>query len=147
MEPEFSHTLLGGRAGLGALLHDLESGLTARGAPIATVSAVLIAADEVLSNILDHGAATVVEVAAEVRDGRIEVRIEDDGVAFNPLAAATPDTQLSIEEREIGGLGILLVRKLMDEVGYERSGKHNRLRFSKSYAPTSTSRQPGREAS
>lgn len=147
MEPEFSHTLLGGRAGLGALLHDLESGLTARGAPIATVSAVLIAADEVLSNILDHGAATVVEVAAEVRDGRIEVRIEDDGVAFNPLAAATPDTQLSIDEREIGGLGILLVRKLMDEVGYERSGKHNRLRFSKSYAPTSTSRQPGREAS
>ena len=147
MEPEFSHTLLGGRAGLGALLDDLESGLTARGAPIATVSAVLIAADEVLSNILDHGAATVVAVAAEVRGGRIEFRIEDDGVAFNPLAAATPDTQLSIEEREIGGLGILLVRKLMDEVGYERSGKHNRLRFSKSYAPTSTSRQPGREAS
>src|SRR3990167_6354770 len=109
MEPEFSHTLLGGRAGLGALLHDLESGLTARGAPIATVSAVLIAADEVLSNILDHGAATV----GEVGDGRIEVRIEDDGVAFNPLAAATPDTQLSIDEREIGGLGILLVRKLM----------------------------------
>lgn len=147
MEPEFSHTLLGGRAGLGALLDDLESGLTARGAPMATISAVLIAADEVLSNILDHGAAKAVEVAAEVRDGRIEVRIKDDGVAFDPLAAAAPDTQLSIEEREIGGLGILLVRKLMDEVGYERTGKHNRLRFSKSYTPTSSSRQPGREAS
>lgn len=147
MEPEFSHTLLGGRAGLGALLDDLESGLTARGAPIATVSAVLIAADEVLSNILDHGAATVVEVAAQARDGRIDVRIEDDGVAFDPLAAAAPDTQLSVEDREIGGLGILLVRKLMDDVAYERAGKHNRLRFSKSYTPTSTSRQPGREAS
>lgn len=146
MEPEFSHTLLGGRAGLGALLDDLESGLAARGAPMAAVSAVLIAADEVLSNILDHGGAKTVEVAARLGDGRIEVWIEDDGVAFDPLAAEAPDTQLSIEDREIGGLGILLVRKLMDEVGYERAGKHNRLRFSKSYTSSSTSRQPGREA-
>jgi serine/threonine-protein kinase RsbW len=147
MEPDFSHTLVGGRAGLSALLDNLEAGLAERRVPSATVSSVLMAADEVLSNILDHGGASSVEVAAEARDGRVTIQITDDGMAFDPLAATAPDTTLSVEEREIGGLGIHLVRKLMDEVGYERRGKYNRLRFSKSFVPMSPSPLPGREAS
>jgi serine/threonine-protein kinase RsbW len=147
MEPDVSHTLLDGAMDLSTLLDTLETELAGRGVPIAAVSAVLIAADEVVSNILNHGEAVSVEVAAKVADGRVTMRVTDDGVAFDPLAASAPDTTLSIEEREIGGLGIHLVRKLMDDVGYERRGKHNRLQFSKSFASPSTSRQTADKAS
>ncbi len=46
--------------------------------------------------------------------------ITDDGIPFNPFGVETPDTKLSLEEREIGGLGIHLVRKVMDKVSYQR---------------------------
>jgi serine/threonine-protein kinase RsbW len=148
MEPDFSHTLRDGASGLSLLLDTLEEELAARGVPMATVSAVLIAADEVISNALNHGGgAPSVEVAAKVEGDQVSVQIIDDGVAFDPLTAAAPDTGLGVEDREIGGLGIHLVRKMMDDVAYERRGKHNRLLFSKSYAPRSASRQTAGEAS
>jgi len=148
MEADFSYSLPDGGAGLSALLDALEDALAARGVPAAAASSVLIAADEVVSNILNHGgAAPAVEVTARVADDQVTVAITDDGAAFDPLAAAAPDTTLGIEEREIGGLGIHLVRKLMDSVGYERRGNHNRLQFSKSYASPSPSRQSAGESS
>jgi serine/threonine-protein kinase RsbW len=148
MEPDFSHTLRDGASGLSVLLDTLEEELAGRGVPMGAVSSVLIAADEVISNALNHGGgAPAVEVAAKVDADQVTIRIIDDGVAFDPLAAAAPDTSLSIEDREIGGLGIHLVRKMMDHVAYERRGNHNRLQFSKSFAPPSASRQRADEAS
>ncbi len=148
MEPDFRHTLLDGASGLSALLDTLEGELSERGVPMAAASSVLIAADEVISNAVNHGGANVaVEVAGQVGDGRVTVRVTDDGEAFDPLAAAPPDTTLAIEDRDIGGLGIHLVRKLMDDVDYARLGKHNRLQFSKRYTPPSASRPSGDEAS
>lgn len=142
MEPDFSHTLPAGASGLSVLLDTLEEELAARGVPPATVSAVMIAADEVISNALSHGGASpAVDVAGSVAAGRVAIEITDDGVAFDPLAAAGPDTSLAVEDRAVGGLGIHLVRKMMDQVAYERRGKHNRLRFSKSFAPPSPSRR------
>jgi anti-sigma regulatory factor (Ser/Thr protein kinase) len=55
------------------------------------------------------------------------VAIEDDGIPFNPLEKETPDTDLPLEERKIGGLGIHLVRNLMDKVSYQRRVDKNRL--------------------
>ena len=52
---------------------------------------------------------------------------EDDGTAFNPLEKPDPDTGETLESRKAGGLGIFMVRKLMDEVSYERTGGKNRL--------------------
>ncbi len=148
MEADFSYSLPDGGAGLAALLDALEEALAARGVSMAVASSVLIAADEVVSNVLNHGgAAPSVQVAARIADGQVTVSVTDDGAAFDPLVAAEPDTTLSLEDREIGGLGIHLVRKLMDNVGYERRGKYNRLQFSKSYAPPSASRQTAGDAS
>ena len=48
------------------------------------------------------------------------VTIEEDGMPYNPFSRETPDTSLSLEEREIGGLGVHLVRKLMEEFSYHR---------------------------
>jgi anti-sigma regulatory factor (Ser/Thr protein kinase) len=133
MDADFSHTLSGGRTGLPALLDALETHLSQAGAPMAVASAVMIAADEVLSNVVDHGGATTVQVSAGVRDRRVTVEVVDDGVPFDPTAARAPDTSLGIEEREVGGLGVHLVRKLMDEVAYRRDGGRNKLRFSRAY--------------
>jgi anti-sigma regulatory factor (Ser/Thr protein kinase) len=58
-------------------------------------------------------------------EGRLEITIRDDGVPFNPFDQAQPDTALSIEERKIGGLGVLLVKELMSEVSYQRQQDSN----------------------
>lgn len=143
MESDFFRTLNDGRAGFPALLDAIEAHLAGAGVPEAAIAPVLIASDEVVSNVLDHGGGgrphPSVEVRVRVADGRITVRIADDGVAFNPIPADTPDTSLGIDDRAIGGLGIHLVKTLMDSVDYDRSGGRNHLRFSKTYSPTSAS--------
>lgn len=134
MEPDFSHTLSGGRAGFPALMDALEAFLSARAAPEPDAGALMVAVDEVVSNILTHGGeALSVQVAAGADGRRAWVEIVDDGPPFDPTAAAAPDTALPVEDRDIGGLGIHLVRKLSDEVAYERRADRNRLRFSKTF--------------
>ncbi len=59
------------------------------------------------------------------------MRVEDDAVAFNPLEREAPDLNAPLEDRPIGGLGVHLVRKLMDDVRYERAGARNILTMRK----------------
>ncbi len=140
MDADFSHSLSSGRAGLPHLMDAIEAWLDEAGVPMAAASAVMIAADEVLSNVLDYSGATRVDVAVSARDGRVAVEVADDGAPFDPTAAATPDTSLDVDDRAVGGLGVHLVRKLMDDVGYARADGRNRLRFSRSYDLVSPSR-------
>ena len=140
MAARFSHTLTGGKAGFPALMTALEAHLEASGAPPAAVNAVMIAIDELVTRVLGHGGARRVTVNADVADGRIGLEIEDDGVAFDPLAADTPDTTASVDARKVGGLGIHLVRTMMDEVAYARRDDLNLFRFSKTYDEASASR-------
>jgi len=80
--------------------------------------------DELLTNIIsyayqdnkEHDIGIKVELSAD----RLKVSMVDDGIPFNPLGVETPDTGLPLEERKIGGLGIHLVRKMMDKVSYRR---------------------------
>jgi anti-sigma regulatory factor (Ser/Thr protein kinase) len=92
-----------------------------------------VAIDEILSNIVKYG------WSGESSEGRVEIRlllesealemvILDDAAPFNPLESERPDTALAAEEREIGGLGIEIVRRLMDTIEYERvENRQNRL--------------------
>jgi anti-sigma regulatory factor (Ser/Thr protein kinase) len=88
-----------------------------------------VALDELLANALSHGAAGrdngSVSVAVELERERVNVRISDDGPPFDPFKQAAPDTTLSVDDRAIGGLGIHLVREMMDEVSYQRDDGHN----------------------
>ena len=59
----------------------------------------------------------------------------DDGPAFDPLAAQAPDTTLGLDERPVGGLGLMLVRRLMDDVAYERRDGRNHLRLRRRLVP------------
>ena len=80
--------------------------------------------DELLTNIISYAYQDKEEhdigIKVELSTDRLKVSMVDDGIPFNPLGLETPDTELPLEEREIGGLGIHLVRKMMDKVSYRR---------------------------
>jgi sigma-B regulation protein RsbU (phosphoserine phosphatase) len=61
-----------------------------------------------------------IEIRMELAGDRLIVTITDDGVPFNPLSMATPRTDQTLEDREVGGIGIHLVRNLVDNVSYQR---------------------------
>jgi len=88
---------------------------------------VSVAIDEIFSNIVRYSGATSVVVRAQY-DGSTDMfslAFIDNGVPYNPLNKKDPDITLSAEDRQIGGLGIFLVKKTMDNVNYERKGNEN----------------------
>ena len=68
-------------------------------------------------------------VRVDAGEKRFVVELMDEGVPFDPLAVEEPDLRAAAEERAVGGLGIFLVRRVMDEVSYARDGSRNVLRL------------------
>ena len=140
MDSDVSHRLSGGSAGVRTLLDAISDQLARGDVPDVATMPVLIACDEIVSNVVRHGGeARRVEVAVSVRDGLVSVEVVDDGAPFDPTAADPPDVSLSVEDRDIGGLGIHLVREMMEGVAYERRADRNHLRFSRRFARPSGS--------
>ena len=90
-----------------------------------------LAVEEAVVNVMDYAYPIGMEGEIEVQvlsDGKtLKVVIIDSGVPFDPTAKSKADITLSAEDRQIGGLGILLVRELMDSINYEREGGKNIL--------------------
>ncbi|MBP5216943.1 MAG: SpoIIE family protein phosphatase [Bacilli bacterium] len=93
------------------------------------VNNMMVATDEMVSNIVNYSSAKEISVKFEYdsQEKLVKLSIIDDGEAFDPLAKTDPDIDLSAEERQIGGLGIFLVKKLMDNVTYTRENERNIL--------------------
>jgi len=93
--------------------------------------AVDLTIEELLCNVINHGFEDdlphTIDVTVEVEPQAVVLRIEDEGREFNPLEAPEPDVKQPIEEREIGGLGIHLVRDMAYSLRYDRKGERNRL--------------------
>ena len=110
--------------------------------PMKAETQIAIAIDELFGNIAryayspDIGKATV---RFEVEEDPLAVIITfiDNGVPFNPLEQAEPDTHLSAQERQIGGLGIHLIKETMDEVEYAHEEGRNVLKMQKKLAVSS----------
>ncbi len=90
-----------------------------------------VAIDELFGNIAHYaygsgsGTATVEVHGRKEEPAQVMVTFKDQGVPYNPLEKDDPDVTLSAEERQIGGLGIFLVKKTMDDISYEyRDGKN-----------------------
>jgi anti-sigma regulatory factor (Ser/Thr protein kinase) len=94
-----------------------------------------LALEEHLTNVMKYGYddAQVHEILVrlEMVNGEFQIEVEDDGKAFNPLDYPGPDLNLPLSERPIGGLGIHLIRKFMDELAYRREGGRNVLQMRK----------------
>ena len=102
------------------------------------VHSLNLAFDELITNVILHGfdAAGPHEIVVRITlDGEVLVAVlEDNGRPFDPLSAPRPDLDAAIEVRAIGGLGVHLVKTLMDTVEYRREGDRNILRLTKRIA-------------
>ena len=96
-----------------------EDILSAANAPMKVIAQVNVAVDEIFSNIARYSGATAATLGCSLADGRMTLRFSDNGRPYDPTGKPDPDTTLSAEERDIGGLGIFMVKKIMDEVTYE----------------------------
>lgn len=133
MNCDYERTLSDGRAGFAEFLEAAEAFLEGAGVPLEVVTKCMIAFDELVSNILNHGSAAAITARIFLKNGEAAVELTDDGAPFDPLSLPDPDTTSPVEERPVGGLGVHIVRKLMDHVEYSRDGNGNRLRFAKNY--------------
>ena len=114
----------------------VDEELEALGCPMKAQRQIDIAIDELFVNIAHYaynpevGPATVrVEVVEDPLS--VVVSFIDKGVPYDPLSREDPDVELSLEERRIGGLGIYMVKKSMDEISYEYKDGQNILRIRK----------------
>ncbi len=138
----FEHAFTAGDRDFADLDRAIADCVEGQSVPVAAASQVMIAFDELISNILnnrpvqsdgtaDDAPRLIIQI--EISDTRLTAEVADNGSAFDPLSLPDPDTDLSAEDREFGGLGVHLVRNLMDEVSYSRINGWNKLRFSKTF--------------
>ena len=97
---------------------------------------IQLATDEAASNIIEHAYERitdgVLELSCGVRDDLITIILTDHGESFDPSEIPLPDLKADLSDRKIGGLGIFLMRKLMDDVHYEvTANRGNILTMSK----------------
>ena len=116
----------------------LETVLTENGCSMKAQMRICLAAEEIFVNIANYAYApgkgtAVVRVSFLDDPRRAVVSFADTGVPFDPLKKADPDVTLSAEEREIGGLGIFMIKKTMDDMQYEYKDGHNILTLIKNF--------------
>ena len=114
----------------------VEGELEKREVPMEAEAQIDIALDEIYTNVAkyaytgDPGEVTVrLDFTEDITE--VKMTISDAGIPYDPLKRPDPDVSLEAEARQIGGLGIYMVKKLMDEVSYEYSGGMNILRMRK----------------
>lgn len=100
-----------------------------------------MAVEEAFTNIAQHsrGAVSPVELRVETGGRKVSIRLSDDGAPFDPFAAPEPDLVSGPDERPVGGLGVHLIRALVDHAGYERRDGRNILTLTM-YCPRSRGR-------
>jgi serine/threonine-protein kinase RsbW len=92
---------------------------------------IQLAAEEVLVNIISYAYPDKngdLQITYDIEEGKgLVMRVIDWGIPFDPLLVPEPDIEAPIEDRKIGGLGIFIIRNIMDEVSYNREGDRNIL--------------------
>lgn len=102
---------------------------------VGTTMSLNLALEEAVSNVIMYaypeGSDGLVDIEAIIRKDMLRFIISDNGIAFDPTAAPDADVNLDLEDRPIGGLGIFLVKSIMDTVSYQRSDGKNILTMTK----------------
>jgi len=105
--------------------------------PLKAIMDVNLALDEIFTNIVSYGFEDdnihLINIHLLIEGKELNIRVEDDGMPFNPLEVPEPDLNLPLEERKTGGLGIHFVRKMINELKYERRRGKNVLFLKKRF--------------
>ncbi len=114
---------------------------SARGIADAMKFELQLVLEELLVNVCMHGqpsdgSVAQVDVCMGLEGDCLTLRFSDNGLAFNPLEQAAPDTDKSLEDIQIGGLGIVLLRQLMDDIRYDHHDGFNHLSMKKVLSAT-----------
>jgi serine/threonine-protein kinase RsbW len=95
------------------------------------IYAVQLAVDEAASNVIEHAyeglPAGNVDLNCTIQTDELIISVSDHGAKFNPLLAPAPNIDATLEERSVGGLGVFLIRKIMDDVRYDETASGNVL--------------------
>lgn len=119
---------------LGPVTDFLRTGAREANLPELQIGQLELLIEEIFVNICRYSYLDVRDGSVTVRytiprTGELAVEVEDQGIAFDPLAAPDPDLATSLEQRPVGGLGILLFKTLAGSLSYRREQGWNRLRF------------------
>ena len=117
---------------IAALQRGIEEFSEAAGIGPADEARLQVVMEELVINVINHGIPegerSLIRIRLLFEDGVAEMTVEDEGVPFNPLTdAVEAQTNLPLEERSIGGLGVKLMLEMMDQTTYQRVGGRNRL--------------------
>lgn len=124
---------------LDAVTDFVNEQLEAAGCPMKILMQIDLAVEEIFVNIANyayspHEGPATVRVQTDSEKSTVDITFIDHGVPYDPLAKQDPDVTLSAEQRAIGGLGIFMVKKSMDDVTYEYRDGHNILTIKKGIA-------------
>jgi anti-sigma regulatory factor (Ser/Thr protein kinase) len=107
------------------------------GLPPALIPSVNLALEEALSNVIfyafEKGSEQEINIDFKLKGTELTIVISDEGKPYDPTQKEDPDINLPIEDRPIGGLGIFLIRQIMDEVAYNRIDQKNQLTLTKKW--------------
>ena len=116
------------------VLDQLETVMQGEGFSVEEILDTQLALEEAMTNVIVHGYGRPGEsivVSCHCNPDRTEIRVADTAPRFDPLSVPDPDLETSLDNREMGGLGVYLIRKLMDEVSYCFDNGWNILTLSK----------------
>ena len=132
MKTEKSLRLTARMENLGELIRYVSACAESYGLSSGKTGNIELASEEVLVNIIRYAYPEKqgeVEIQCHQDETPFMIIFKDWGIPFDPFSRPDPDTHLSLAERQIGGMGILLIKKMIPEVGYRREGQANILSF------------------
>ena len=124
---------------LDTILGFVEENLEAIDCPMKVAMKIAVCVEELYVNVANYaydgrvGKCRVDLEYDERLPGRVKISLTDSGKYFNPLEKDDPDTTLDVEEREIGGLGIFMVKSIIDNISYERKQENNIIIMEKNW--------------
>ena len=133
-EPQTEKRFAAQEENLPQVMHFIEEELEKAECPPKTMMQISLCVEELFTNVANYAypnGSGEVAFAVSCEDGEMTLRMTDSGIPFDPLERSEPDVTLSAEERQIGGLGIFIVKKTMDDVQYEYQNKKNTLTMKK----------------
>ena len=116
------------------LAEELEGFCERNGVSPGSLMALNLALEEIVTNVISYGfdgGEHEIDLELLLDDGCVQATVADAGEEYDPLQRGDPDIDAPLEERRIGGLGVLLVKRLMDDVSYARTGGRNILTIRK----------------